>query len=88
MLAGMALVFGPHDEDGFLAARASLLERFQHWLVDEQQTLGDRATLMAGDAGLALDWKWSYADGDLGLWQTGDVGEFLLEWCPRKLSVS
>jgi hypothetical protein len=25
-LAGMALVFGPHDENGFLAARASLLE--------------------------------------------------------------
>ena len=88
MLAGMALVFGPHDEDGFLAARAPLLERFQHWLVEEQQTLGDRATLMAGDAGLALDWKWSYADGDLGLWRTRDVGEFLLEWCPRKLSVS
>jgi len=55
----MALVFGPHDEDGFLAARASLFERFGHWLVDEQQTPSDRATLMAGDAGLALDWKWS-----------------------------
>ncbi len=41
MLAGMALVFGPHDEDRFLAARASLLERFGLWLVEEQQRLGD-----------------------------------------------
>lgn len=29
-----------------------------------------------------------YGDGDLGRWQTRDVAEFLLEWCPRKLSVS
>lgn len=35
-----------------------------------------------------MDWKWSYGDGDLGRWRIGDVGEFLLEWCPRKLSAS
>src|SRR6185437_13626980 len=36
----------------------------------------------------ALDWKFSYDDGHLGRWTTGDVTEFLLGWCPRKLSVS
>ncbi len=37
---------------------------------------------------IALDWKWSFGDGELATWRTGDVAEFLLEWCPQKLSVS
>ncbi len=83
---GMRLVFGPHDEDAFLAARETLMDRFEQWLGGERPVSNDHAT--AGDASLALDWKWSYGDGDLALWRTRDVGEFLLEWCPRKLSVS
>ena len=43
---------------------------------------------MVGDAGVALDWKWTYGDGELATWRTGDIAEFLLEWCPRKLSVT
>lgn len=88
MLAGMRLVFGPDDDEEFSAARDVLLARFERWLTDARR-LGDAdAAEMAGDAALALDWKWGYGDGDLGRWRAADVGEFLLEWCPRKLSVS
>lgn len=79
----MRLVFGPDDGDGFDSARRTLLDRFEAWLTDD----ADPADV-AGEAGLALDWKWGYGDGDLGHWTVSDISEFLLEWCPRKLSVS
>lgn len=88
MLARMRLVFGPDDDAGFTSARDLLLERFERWLADEPRLGEADATGMASDAGLAMDWKWSYGDGDLGRWRTADVGEFLLEWCPRKLTAS
>ena len=81
------LAFGPDDEEDFLAAQASLLDRFARWLLEERPVEGDPEE-MADDVGVALSWKWGYGDGDLGRWRTGDVGEFLLHWCPRKLSVS
>ena len=90
-LGPVSMVFGPDDDVEFASARDSLLESFELWLAEKRSGAeADEADAaeMAGDAGLALDWKWSYGDGDLGRWRTGDVGEFLLEWCPRKLSVS
>lgn len=84
----MRLVFGPDDEQGFLASQAELLERFERWLADGHRAPGGNPEGIAGDAGVALSWKWSYRDGDLGRWRIGDIREFLLEWCPRKLSVS
>ena len=81
------LVFGPEDEEDFLASQDALLDRFARWLDEVRPVEGDPEEI-AGDVGLALSWKWGYSDGDLGRWQTGDVAEFLLEWCPRKLSVS
>ena len=85
----MPLVFGPDDEEQFHAARAALLERFEAWLSTRHRlTSPAEAVTTAGDAGLALDWKWGYAGGDLSRWTTAELGEFLLEWCPRKLSMS
>jgi len=86
-MAGMRLVFGPDDGDAFLAARASLQKRFERWLAAQHPGGVDPAGL-AADAGLVLDWKWRYGDGNLGRWRTDDITEFLLDWCPRKLSVS
>lgn len=84
----MPLVFGPDDDEQFHAAKAALLDRFKAWLGDRHRRMPPSdAAATAGDAGLALDWKWGYAGGDLGRWTTGDIGEFLLEWCPRKLSM-
>ncbi len=68
------------DDKAFSAAREWLLERFHHWLLPEDAKL-------VVDAGLALDWKYGYGDGELACWRGYDVTEYLLEWCPRKVSV-
>ena len=52
--------------------------------MQRQQPLGADA----GDARVALDWKWGYAGGDLATWTVEDLDEFLLELCPRKLSMA
>jgi hypothetical protein len=76
------------DEAGFSRVRGQLLDGFGGWL-KAQRGLGEPAAHEATfDAGLALDWKFGYGDGHLGRWTTGEVAEFLLSWCPRKLSVS
>jgi hypothetical protein len=76
------------DEQGFVAAREMLLGRFSIWLAQAGRPTAEEIDELIGDAGVALDWKWTYGDGELGTWRTGDIAEFLLEWCPRKLSVS
>jgi hypothetical protein len=76
------------DEAGFGRVRRQLLDGFGGWLKARpglDEAAADEATV---DAGIALDWKFGYGDGNLGRWTTGDVTEFLLSWCPRKLSVS
>lgn len=88
MLGRMRLVVDPADDDGFQSARDAVLVRFEGWLGDQPAAPHTDASEMAGDVGLALDWKWSYGDGHLGRWTTSDIGEFLLGWCPLKLSVS
>ncbi len=37
-------------------------------------------------AGLALEWKWLYGDGDLVSWDPASLLEYLVGWCPSKLS--
>jgi hypothetical protein len=82
------LEFSQDDEAGFGRVRDKLLDGFGGWL-KAQPGLDEAAARGAGvDAGIALDWKFGYGDGHLGRWTTGDVAEFLLSWCPRKLSVS
>lgn len=84
----MPLVFGPDEEKEFHAAQVALLDRFETWLGDARRLAPADRAATAADAALALDWKWGDAGGDLGRWTTADVGEFLLDWCPRKLSAS
>ncbi|MGH4013618.1 MAG: hypothetical protein ACRDSL_06720 [Pseudonocardiaceae bacterium] len=74
--------FTVNDEDAFHARRDELVADLAAWLAASNVTEAD-----AGDAAVALDWKWGYQDGELGRWTVGDLEEFLLEWCPRKLSV-
>lgn len=82
----MALHFAAEDTTGFEAASTSLLQRFEKWQC-ARGVPGLLAAEVAGEAGIALEWKWSYGDGDLGWWRTEHLADFLLEWCPRKLSV-
>jgi len=73
--------FTVEDEDIFQATREELQDDYARWLASSNAE-GD-----AGDAGVVLDWKWGYQDGELGQWTVADLEEFLLDWCPRKLSL-
>ena len=84
----MRLEIDHKDEEGFIAARDMLLGRFSRWLTGRDRYPVEEIDERVGDVSIALDWKWSFGDGELATWRTGDVAEFLLEWCPQKLSVS
>lgn len=79
---------GFDDWDEFSDARDLLLDRFVEWLSDRDGMDDNAAPDLAGDVALALDWKFNYSDGELGRWHTSDVYEFLIEWCPRKVSIA
>lgn len=78
----MRMSFTVEDEDAFHARRDELVADLAAWLAASNVTEAD-----SGDAEVALDWKWGYQDGELGRWTVADLDEFLLEWCPRKLSI-
>jgi hypothetical protein len=82
------LEFSQDDEAGFRRVRGQLLDEFGGWLQAQSGLDEAEAHDATIDAGIALDWKFGYGDGHLGRWTTSDVAEFLLRWCPRKLSVS
>ncbi|MGH3825055.1 MAG: hypothetical protein ACRDRA_19800 [Pseudonocardiaceae bacterium] len=74
--------FTVEDEDEFQIRRDEVLNEYAAWLASSDIDDAD-----AGDAGVALDWKWGYQDGALARWTVADLEEFLLGWCPRKLSM-
>ena len=76
--------FGPDDESSFFAARDHLTEAFGEWL--SRPTEGHDRDTAVPDAELLLDWRWGYSTGELDRFGTQDLREFLLEWCPRKLT--
>ncbi|MGQ0779362.1 MAG: hypothetical protein ACT4NY_33935 [Pseudonocardiales bacterium] len=82
MLWPVWMSFTPDQEDAFHARKDEVLDDFAAWLATSDVTDAD-----AGDAGVALDWKWGCQDGQLGRWTVADLEEFLLAWCPRKLSM-
>jgi hypothetical protein len=78
----MRMSFAVEDEDAFQIRRDEVLDDYAAWLASSHVT-----GAAAGDAGVALDWKWGYQDGELGRWTVADLDEFLLDWCPRKLTM-
>lgn len=76
----MRMRFDEDDEAAFAARRDELGERFATWLATQ------RVAADPNDAGLLMDWKFGYGDGFLDFWTVADVEDFLLRWCPRKLS--
>ncbi len=87
-LGRVQLQIGDDDEAGFERARDWLLDGFGRWLRGTARPGQEAPDDAVSDAGLALDWKFGYGDGHLGRWTADDINEFLLGWCPRKLSVS
>jgi hypothetical protein len=78
----MRMSYTVEDEDAFQVRRDEVLDDYAGWLAASHVS-----DAQAGDAGLAMDWKWGYQDGELGRWTVADLEEFLLGWCPRKLSM-
>jgi hypothetical protein len=78
----MRLRFSPDEEDGYYAARNALVDEFNGWLL----SCGSEQAGLASDVEMFLDWRYHYSNGVLDGFDDGDVTEFLLGWCPRKLS--
>lgn len=76
------MTFTEDDEDAYVVRRDELVSDFDAWA----HTTGIADFAGAEDFGTLLDWKWGYADGRLDTWRLGDIEEFLLEWCPRKIA--
>lgn len=79
-MAAQRMRFEPGDGEGARPTIDELVERFQHWC------RANNASADAWDLDLLLDWKVSWSDGRLDDWSVSHVEEFLLDWCPRKLS--
>jgi len=78
---GMPLRFGVDDEDEFYEAKDQLLAQLEEALGDD----GDPEVV--GNAGLLLDWRWGYSTGELDHYDRIELETYLLDWCPRKVSV-
>lgn len=74
----------PLDEDAFQLISRSLLGELEDRL-DAGGIDSAQAQELRFGAESALQWKWGYAGGSLGRWSADDVGEYLLEYAPRKL---
>ena len=85
-IGGLRLEFDSttgEDEDAFYATRDLLLDEFDRWRSDR----GERDDgMVVSNASLFLDWRYSYSSGVLNDYDGADVREFLIEWCPRKLT--
>ncbi|GAB3757416.1 hypothetical protein [Microlunatus parietis] len=71
----------PTTDDEFQSFREEVCLAFGHEILAE----GSDATAQLG---LLLDWKWSYGDRRLDRLTRDELEEFLLEWCPSKLSAA
>lgn len=74
------------EDEAFDTVREALLDEFEQWIVDAGGGDEDDADGIAGDAGVLLDWRYRYSTGELDRYGDDDIAEFLLRWCPRKVS--
>lgn len=64
--------------------RAALLVDFRAWL--QRTHPGHEVADLAADAETFLQWDLNYSDAALTRFDVSDIDEYLLRWCPRKLS--
>jgi hypothetical protein len=80
------MTFGPDDWDQVNKVKDELVTGLHQWA--DRLDLSERDQVAPDDLGLMLDWKHGYTDGRLAVWRRQDIDEFLLDWCPRKLTAS
>lgn len=64
--------------------RAALLADFRSWL--QRTHPGREVAELVADADTFLQWDVNYSDAALTRFDVSDIDEYLLRWCPRKLS--
>jgi len=67
------LEFDPEEDRAFPASRQEILDAFSAWFVNHDYCTQDHAKEVAGDVGLALEWKWAYQDGNLAWWNVSHI---------------
>lgn len=84
-MTDLRMRFNEGLDDEAEAVIATLIRRFDDWCNDHAP---QRREARGSDFRLLLDWKINYGDGCLDLWSIADVDEFVLNWCPRKVSAA
>lgn len=79
---GHKLPVDPEDDDEFEAASQELAQHLGE--VCEGDAVIERSGPFV--ATTMLDYKWRYGDRRLSSWTTADLGEYLLDYFPRKVS--
>jgi hypothetical protein len=77
--------FRPGDDTSARPVITTLLDRYDAWYRAHHP---GTEVVDVSDLDLLLNWKLNYADGRLDEWTVDQLEEFLLDWCPRKVSVS
>jgi hypothetical protein len=82
-MADFRMHFEDHDYDEAAPTIEALVARYGDWLLARDP--GEESNPF--DLQLMLDWKLGYGDGRFDIWRRSEVEQFLLEWCPRKVSM-
>lgn len=78
----MRLRFDPGDDDAYLERRDALLDELHAWLGASES---ERDEVVA-DVAFFLDWRYRESTGVLDEFAPGELAEFLIDWCPRRLT--
>ncbi len=82
-MADIRMRFEDHDYDEAAPTIEALVALYGQWL-NARKPAEDADPF---DLQLMLDWKLGYGDGRFDIWRRSEVEEFLLQWCPRKVSM-
>ena len=82
-MADIRMRFEDHDYDEAAPTIEALVALYGQWLNALEASGGRRPF----DLQLMLDWKLGYGDGRFDIRRRSEVEEFLLQWCPRKVSM-
>jgi hypothetical protein len=81
-MAKMRMRFEEGLDEESLAVIGELRERFATWCRDHAPAVSEDTS----DFELLLEWKINYSDGRLDMWSAAQIDEFVLSWCPGKVS--
>ncbi|ORW28754.1 hypothetical protein AWB91_25945 [Mycobacterium paraense] len=78
----MGLRFYSGDDDAYLEFRDALLDELHVWLAPSEPERDD----VVSDVAFFLDWRYRESTGVLDEFTSDELAEFLVDWCPRRLT--